>query len=201
MPKNPNIPYEENAKYVSLPSSSSSHSLVTPLITIEQYKSFEERFKMLAPQTREAMVKIAQTSSKFTNGKQLVDDNTAKVLMSFGTEGSLRIIDDLRKNGFIPAMGGTLDMMPDTKTIIRDIAAGKPGFTTPTYNVNGKVVVSDHFDAAGNLAKNVAKIYGVPQARDEAILARAGGIRKELIGTVRPPPPTATAAKPAAMRM
>lgn len=203
MPKNPNIPYEENAKYVSLPSSSAEHSLVTPLIKIEQYREVEERFKKLPPQAKELLVKIARISSKFSG-----EAEEAKLLSSQGlSKNSLRVpgtspvMDELTKAGFL-GLTTNLALAADTKTIICDIAGGKHGFTTPTYNVSGKVVVSDCFDAAGNLAKNVAKIYGVPQARDEAILARASGIRKELIGTVRPPPPTAaTAAKPATMRM
>lgn len=208
MPKNPNIPYEENAKYVSLPSSSAEHSLVTPLIKIEQYREVEERFKKLPPQAKELLVQIARISSKFS-----AEAEEAKILKSCGlSSGSLRVVgsssikgtspvmDELTRAGFL-GLTTNLALSADTKTIIRDIAGGKHGFTTPTYNVSGKVVVSDCFDAAGNLAKNVAKIYGVPQARDEAILARASGIRKELIGTVRPPPPTAATAKPATMRM
>jgi hypothetical protein len=56
-------------------------------------------------------------------------------------------------------------------------------------------VVSEHFDDAGNLAKGVAKIYGVPSAREEAIAARAPGIRKELLQTAPARPTIPTAAR------
>ncbi len=162
---------------------------MTPLIRIDQYKEFEESFKKLKPESREALTKMANQPPKKA-------DNAA-VLAKYGAEGSARILEDLRANGFIGfATSFALGLSADSITMIRDISAGKPGYNSPVYNVGGKVVVSDHFDKEGNLAKNVAHIHGVPAARDDAILTSAHGVRKELIGTVKPKPATPPPAGP-----
>lgn len=193
MALNPNVPYEvyQNGKYVSLSSTSASHSLVTPLILTTQYKEFEEKFSKLSYDTRETLGKVAWAATPSRFNKTQPEDPLA------GMSAARRdmVIADLKKHGvgWVNEQDKTFGLDADGKTIVRDLRGGKKGFNTPVYSVAGKPVVSEHFDDAGNLAKGVAKIYGVPSAREEAIAARAPGVRKELlqVAPARPTIPTA----------
>ncbi len=178
MPKNPNVPYEVNPKYVSLPAS----DLVVGLMKVADYKAFEEKFAKLSGGAKDKFCAIAlfepskfhpEMESPYNKMAPAAQDAFKKELQNAG----IGFFDNKLEKIF------RVDR--DEGTIGRDIRSGKPGFTTPVYSVAGKSVIQDLFDEAGNLSRVVAQIYGVPSDRNEAIYNRASGIRKELHGTVK----------------
>lgn len=193
MALNPNVPYEvfQGGQYVGLPSSGAPHSAEVPFITSVQYKSLEERYNKLSYDTREILGKLAWAAAalKFSRGES---DNT---LAGMSPARRDMVIADLKKHGLgrYNEQNKTFALDGDDKTIVRDIRGGKKGFNTPVYNVGGTPVAAEHFDAAGNLAKPLAKILGVPSDRSAAIAARGPGIRSALLQTPKKIPLRLTA--------
>lgn len=197
MALNPNVPYEvfDGGKYVGLPAVSAAHSAAVPLILATQYREFEEKYNKLRYDTREILGKLAWAvpAAKFPGGK------TGDPLGGLSAVRRDMVIADLKKHGvgWFDEKQKTFGLDADDKTILRDVRGGKKGFNTPVYNVGGQPVTGEHFNAAGNLAKDIAKTRGVPVERSAAIAARAGGIRSALL---QPPKPAARPFVPALPR-
>ncbi len=178
MPKNPNVPYDVNPKYVSLPAS----DLVTALMKVEDYKAFEVKFAKLSGGAKDKFCAIAGFEpSKFHPEM----DNPYNKMSPVSQDAFKQELKNAGIGFFDNKLEKIFRVDRDEGTIGRDIRSGKQGFTTPVYSVAGKSVIQQLFDDAGNLSRGVAEIYGVPSDRSEAIFKRAGGIRKDLIGTVK----------------
>lgn len=182
MALNPNVPYEvfEGGLYVGL-TSTLAEGAAPALIRKSDYRAFEEKFIKLRHDTREILGKLAFAVTSPKEGLRFPTDP----LFGLSTARREMVIADLKKQnvGWHNDADKTFGIDADAKAIVRDLQNAKKGFHTAVYNVGGKPVLADHFDAAGNLARNTAKTHGVPPLRKDALIARPQGMRDDIIVT------------------